>query len=75
MSAFNGVKVFAASQIAQRQVLGEEVTRWLENARTRRPGFELVDVVVRQSSGRAFHCLTISLFFTEDTPPKETHRG
>lgn len=69
MSAFNGIKIFAATVIAHRHVLGEEVTRWLADARSHRPGFRLVDVVVRQSSDAAFHCLTICLFFNEDRAP------
>jgi len=65
-SAFNGVKVFAATMVAQRQTLGEQVTAWLEDARRSRPGFQLVDMVVRQSSDEAFHCISITVFFNED---------
>lgn len=64
MSTFNGVKVFSASMMALRATLDEAVTRWLEAAR-RRPGFELVDVVTRQSSDESFHCLSIVLFYKE----------
>lgn len=60
----NGCKVFSATMFAQRQMLGETVTRWLEEARER-PGFEVVDIVVRQSSDNAFHCITIVIFFKE----------
>jgi len=67
MSVFNGVRVFSATMVAQRQVLGETVTAWLEDARANRPGFQLVDVVVRQSSDAAFHAVTIVIFFREDT--------
>jgi hypothetical protein len=74
-SAFNGVKIFAATMVAQRQTLGEEVTRWLEDARARRPGFQLVDVVVRQSSDRAFHCISITIFFNEDLGKEKKRRG
>jgi hypothetical protein len=66
MSAFDGVKVFAATMIAQRQILGETVTAWLEDARARRPGFQIVDIVVSQSSDEAFHCISICLFYKED---------
>jgi len=65
VSAFNGVKIFAATMIAQRQMLGEQVTEWLADARARRPGFQLVDIVVRQSSDDAFHCISAVLFFRE----------
>lgn len=64
MSAFNGVKVFGATMFAQRQTLGETVTQWLEEAR-KRPGFEVVDIVVRQSSDDAFHLTSICVFFKE----------
>ncbi len=66
MSAFNGVKIFCATVVARRQTLGDEVTRWLEDARAKRPGFQIVDIVVTQSSDKAYHCLTISVFFNED---------
>ena len=76
MSAFNGVKVFAATMFAQRQTLGEAVTAWLEEARARRPGFQLVDVVVRQSSDDAYHCISAVIFFNEDLAvAQEKRRG
>lgn len=75
MRVFNGVKIFSATMVAQRQTLGETVTVWLEEARARRPGFQLVDTVIRQSSDRAFHCLAICLFYYEDiAPTKEQKR-
>jgi hypothetical protein len=64
MNKFDGVKVFSASMFAPRQVLGETVTRWLEEAR-RRPGFEVVDIVVRQSSDDAFHLVSCVIFYKE----------
>jgi hypothetical protein len=64
MSVFNGVKVISATMIAQRQLLGETVTQWLDEAR-RRPGFEVVDVVVTQSSDDAFHCIVATIFYKE----------
>lgn len=74
MNAFNGVKVFAATVVAQRLTLGEVVTEWLEDA-VRRPGFQLVDVVVRQSSDDAYHCISITVFFNEPLAGKDKHRG
>jgi len=70
MSAFNGVRVFCATMVAQRQALGETVTRWLEDARTTRPGFSVVDVVVRQTSDAELHCLSILVFFKEGDPSR-----
>lgn len=65
-SMFNGVKIISATMIAQRQMLGEAVTAWLEDARARRPGFQLVDVQVMQSSDEAFHCISFVITFNED---------
>jgi hypothetical protein len=62
-SAFKGVKVFCATIGAQRQALGETVTAWLEDARKNRSGFQLVDLVVRQSSDEAFHCISVTIFY------------
>ena len=63
---FNGCKVFFATMFAQRETLGEAVTAWLRDARARRPGFQLVDVVVRQSSDESYHCISIVVFYNED---------
>ena len=66
MSAFNGVKVFSATMVAQRMQLGETVTAWLEDARAHRPGFQVVNMLVSQSSDEAFHCIAICVFYKED---------
>jgi len=58
MVQFNGVKVFSATKLAERAVLGETVTEWLRNNRV-----EIVDKVVTQSSDSEFHCLAITLFY------------
>lgn len=65
---FSGVKVFSASLFTQRQVLGETVTKWLEEASHKRPGFEVVDIVVRQSSDDGYHLVSIVVFFNEKAP-------
>lgn len=74
MSVFNGVKVLCATMYRDREALGETVTAWLETAR-RRPGFQVVDVVVRQSSDEAFHCITIVIFFKETATRGDKPRG
>jgi len=56
---FNGMKVFSATKVRERQALGERVTEWLKD----HPGIEIVDKIVTQSSDQAFHCLTVSLFY------------
>ena len=61
MTAFNGVKVFSATMVAQREVLGEKVTDWIRA----HPDFAINDVVVSQSSDDQFHCIAITVFYTE----------
>lgn len=75
MRSFNGVRIFCATMVAQRHTLGEQVTAWLEDARATRPGFQLVDILVRQSSDRAFHCISIVVFFNEDLGKENKRRG
>ena len=58
-SKFTGVRVFSATLLREREVMGEQVTRWLGD----NPGLEVVDRVVSQSNDSAFHCLSITLFF------------
>jgi hypothetical protein len=61
-SRFNGVKVFSATMVAERDKLGDKVTEWLaEN-----PKIEVRDIFVTQSSDEAFHCLAITVFYWED---------
>ena len=59
--AFNGVKVFSATMVAQRERLGEIVTERLAT----RSHLSLVDVVVTQSSDANFHCIAITVFYWE----------
>jgi hypothetical protein len=57
---FDGVKIFSATMVAQRETLGEVVTRWIE---ARRGEIEVSDIVVTQSSDDEFHCIAISVFY------------
>jgi hypothetical protein len=58
---FNSVKIFSATMFADRDQLGEKVTRWLgEN-----PQAELTEVTVTQSSDASFHCIAITVFYRE----------
>lgn len=59
MNAFDGVKVFSATQYQDRDQLGEWVTVWI----AAHPEITVVDLVIRQSSDYAFHCITISVFY------------
>ena len=59
MQHFDGVKVFSATKIRDRQQLGDVLTNWLrQNA-----DLEIVDKVVTQSSDNEFHCLSITVFY------------
>jgi hypothetical protein len=60
-SRFNGVKVFSATMVAARERLGEDVTAWI----TAHPEYTINEIVVTQSSDRDFHCIAISVFYTE----------
>lgn len=57
---FDGCKVFSATKAKEREGLGELITEWLED----HPEFEVVDKVITQSSDQAFHCLSITLFYS-----------
>ena len=57
--SFNGVKVFSTTLARDREVMGENITRWIKD----NPGIEIVDRTVTQSSDKEFHCLSITLFY------------
>jgi len=54
----SAVKVFSATKARDRQSLGERVTEFLQ----KNSNLHVMEAVVRQSSDREFHCLTITLF-------------
>jgi hypothetical protein len=59
--AFNGVKVFSATKMRDREELGERITAWIrEHAQ-----IEILDKVVTLSSDAEYHCLTITIFYRE----------
>ncbi|MDB4954108.1 MAG: hypothetical protein JWO36_1677 [Myxococcales bacterium] len=60
---FNGVKVFSATMVADRDQLGEKVTAWIAN----HPDKKVTDIVITQSSDEAFHCIAITVFYWEET--------
>lgn len=55
----NGVKVFSATKMQDRAVLGEAVTDWIRAHST----VEIEDIVITQSSDNEFHCLAITLLY------------
>lgn len=59
---FNGVKVFSATMVSDREQLGEKITAWIQ----KNSHCEVRDAVVTQSSDEAFHCIAITLFYYED---------
>jgi hypothetical protein len=64
---FNGVKVFSATMVADRDQLGEKITAWMAS----HPQCKPMELVVTQSSDEAFHCLAITLFYWEDAPARK----
>ena len=60
---FNGVKVFSATMVADRDQLGEKVSAWLAS----HTQYKVTHMVVTQSSDEAFHCIAITVFYFEDT--------
>jgi hypothetical protein len=56
---YTGLKVFSATKARERDELGEKITDWLRA----NPGVKVVDKIVRLSSDREFHCLTIIVFY------------
>jgi hypothetical protein len=63
---FNGVKVFSATMVADRDQLGEKITNWMAS----HSQCKVTDIVVTQSSDEAFHCLAITLFYWEEPQRK-----
>ena len=56
---FNGVKVFSATMVAERERLGDRITTWL----AANPKLLLVEIVVTQSSDYSFHCRALTVFY------------
>lgn len=61
MTNFTGIKVFSTTLARDREMMGENISRWLKD----NPNLEIVDKVVTQSSDKEFHCLSITLFYVE----------
>jgi hypothetical protein len=59
---FNGVKVFSATMVADREQLGEKVTNWM----TTNQQYKVTDIVITQSSDEAFHCIAVTVFYWEE---------
>ena len=61
LPVFTGMKIFSTTLARDREVMGETITRWLND----NSALEIVDKIVTQSSDKEFHCLTITLFYRE----------
>ena len=59
---FNGVKVFSATMVADREQLGEKVSAWMSN----NSHLKVTDMIVTQSSDEAFHCIAITVFYYQE---------
>lgn len=60
MAEFEGIKVFTASMMRERDGLSHRVNRWLAK---NEGAITIVDKEVKQSSDAAYHCLSIVLFY------------
>jgi hypothetical protein len=58
---FTGMKVFSTTLARDREHMGDNITRWVQENQQ----VEIVDKIVTQSSDKEFHCLTITLFYRE----------
>lgn len=67
MNAFDGVKVFSSTMFADRETLGEKVTKWIAD---HKKTIEIVDITVTQSSDEAYHCTAISVFYLSKSKAK-----
>ena len=59
---FTNVKVFSTTLARDREVMGENITKWIAD---HSQGMQIVDKVVTQSSDKEFHCLSITLFLQQ----------
>jgi hypothetical protein len=63
-SAFNGAKIFSATKMGDRNLLGDRITTWLRE----HADYDIVDKVVTQSSDAEFHCIAVTLFWRTKLP-------
>jgi len=62
----NGVEIFSASRMRDRGELDARMTAWLRRKQAdSRNSFEIVDVVVTQSSDSEYHCYSATFFYSE----------
>ena len=72
MQPYTLVKTFTATMRRDRELLGERVTAWLAD----NPGVQIIDKKVRLSSGKQYHCLTLSLLCAgNESKPRRLRSG
>ena len=57
---YTAVKVFSATRSYDRERLGDRVTEWIRTS-----GVDVVNMIVTQSSDRAFHCISMVVLYRE----------
>jgi len=68
---WSGVKVFTATKVSARLLLGERFTTWLHE----HPEFLITEIAVSQSSDSRFHCVTITAFYSPRTSSSASTTG
>jgi len=58
VGSFDAVKVFSATKARERSDLGDRITQWIGEHHP-----DITDTIVKQSSDREFHCLSIIVFY------------
>jgi hypothetical protein len=58
---WNGIKVFSSTMVEMRNSLGEAVSAWIAS----HPKCRVTEFIVTQSSDSRFHCLTITVCYSE----------
>ena len=67
---FNGVKVFSATMLQQREQLSDLITDWI----AAHPSFAIKDIVITQSSDDRFHCFACTFFYFEPLAAEKAAR-
>lgn len=55
----NGLQLFSATMVRDREALGARVTEWMQQ----HPQYEIEDVVITQSSDSEFHCTVVAVTY------------
>lgn len=58
---YDGLRIFSATMAGDRERLGERVNKWVL---LNKKSMTVVNTIVLQSSDNAFHCISITIFYT-----------